>query len=201
MQEQIKYIYNGKEVSKEVFQDLAGDNFKWFKGSSVMSVGLDSFNNFFDGNFKSEKQINNHVKSVIEEYKKPQKNILNGYDKIREIDKSLQKLRGLSTTCNKKEGVKLNKNKPQLSLLFKQFPKALEAIVKCSEYGHKKYKETDQDYLNYQRVEGGSQTYADASLRHRLEKGNDLESGLPHQFHVAWNALAELELWIKENVK
>lgn len=97
------------------------------------------------------------------------------------------------------EGAKANKNKAQLSLLFKQFPKALEAIVRCSEYGHEKYKETDFDYLNYTRVEGGSKTYADASLRHRIETGNDFESGLPHQFHSAWNALAELELWIKEN--
>lgn len=96
-------------------------------------------------------------------------------------------------------GEKTNKNKPQISLLFKQFPKALEAIAKCSEYGHQKYKESDLDFLNYQRVYGGSKTYADAGLRHRLEQGNDLESGLPHQFHVAWNALAELEIWIKEN--
>jgi hypothetical protein len=96
-------------------------------------------------------------------------------------------------------GKKTNKNKPQISLLFKQFPKALEAIAKCSEYGHQKYKESDFDFLNYQRVYGGSKTYADAGLRHRLEQGNDLESGLPHTYHVAWNALAELEIWIKEN--
>lgn len=98
------------------------------------------------------------------------------------------------------EGVKTNSLKPQMSLLFKQFPKALESIVMCSQYGHEKYKETDKDYLNYTRVDGGSKTYADAGLRHRLQQGNDLESGLPHQFHVAWNALAELELWIKENI-
>ena len=97
------------------------------------------------------------------------------------------------------KGVKTNNLKPQMSLLFRQFPKALEAVVMCSQYGHEKYKETDEDYLNYTRVDGGSKTYADAGLRHRLEQGNDLESGLPHQFHVAWNALAELELWIKEN--
>lgn len=97
------------------------------------------------------------------------------------------------------KGVKTNNLKPQMSLLFKQFPKALEAVVMCSQYGHEKYKETDEDYLNYTRVDGGSKTYADAGLRHRLEEGNDLESRLPHQFHVAWNALAELELWIKEN--
>lgn len=98
-----------------------------------------------------------------------------------------------------KKGVKHNSKKPKMSLLFKQFPKALEAIVKCSEYGNEKYKETDHDFMNFKRVEGGSQTYADASLRHRLIKGNDEESGLPHAYHIAWNALAELELYIEEN--
>lgn len=97
-------------------------------------------------------------------------------------------------------GVKHNQNKPQLSLLFKQFPKALEAISKCSEYGHEKYKEADTDYLNFKRVEGGSKAYADAGLRHRMfvEKTTDIDSQLPHSYHVAWNALAELEL-ILEN--
>ena len=94
------------------------------------------------------------------------------------------------------EGVKHNNGKPQISLLFRQFPKALEAIAKCSEYGHEKYKDTDQDYLNYQRVEGGSKAYADAGLRHRLfkEGTTDLDSQLPHSYHTCWNALAELEL-------
>ena len=95
-----------------------------------------------------------------------------------------------------KDGVKHNNGKPQISLLFKQFPKALEAIAKCSEYGHEKYKEADQDYLNYQRVEGGSKAFADAGLRHRLfkEGTTDLDSQLPHAYHTCWNALAELEL-------
>jgi hypothetical protein len=96
-------------------------------------------------------------------------------------------------------GVKHNKHKTPLSLIFTQFPKALEAISKCSEYGHNKYKETDKDFLNFKRVEGGSRVYADAGLRHRLETGTDFESGLPHQYHVAWNALSELQLWIEEN--
>lgn len=96
-------------------------------------------------------------------------------------------------------GVKHSKEKPKLSILFKQFPNALKAIARCSEFGHEKYKETDQDYLNYSRVEGGSDNYADAGLRHRTETGVSEESGLPHYYHVAWNALAELELKLSEN--
>lgn len=98
---------------------------------------------------------------------------------------------------SKNEGVKYNSNKPKLSMLFIQFPDALKAIVKCSEYGHEKYKEFDKDFLNFKKVEGGSKAFADSGLRHRIEKGLD-ESGLPHQYHVAWNALAELQMWIEE---
>lgn len=106
----------------------------------------------------------------------------------------------VSKTQNK-SGVKHNNNKPQISILFKQFPDALKAIAKASEFGHEKYKEFDEDYLNYKRVEDGIQKYADASLRHRTEIGVDEESKLPHQFHVAWNTMAELQLWIEEQNK
>lgn len=107
--------------------------------------------------------------------------------------------KGCETVVDTTIGVKFNKDKAPLSILFKQFPKALEAISKCSEYGHDKYKETDIDFLNFKRVLGGSRAYADAGLRHRLQSGLDSESGLPHQFHMAWNSLAELQLWIEEN--
>jgi hypothetical protein len=99
------------------------------------------------------------------------------------------------------QGIKHNKGKAQISLLFKQFPKALEAIAKCSEYGHQRYKEGDADFQNFKRVPGGSKTYADAGLRHRLESGLDKESGLPHAYHIAWNSLAELQLLIEEQEK
>ena len=145
-----------------------------------------TFSMAFYYDFKTEEKLLEEVK--------PKYNIRENISKMSEI-LGWQMKRGEDI----KYGKKTNKDKSQLSLLFKQFPQALEAIVKCSEYGHEKYKETDADYLNYQRVDGGSKTYADSGLRHRLEQGNDLESGLPHQYHVAWNALAELQLWVMEN--
>lgn len=89
---------------------------------------------------------------------------------------------------------------PMDKMISIQFPKALEAICRATLFGHNKYKDFDIDFLNFKRVEGGSQTYADALQRHNLSKSDkDSESGLPHIFHKAWNALAELELWIEEN--
>lgn len=71
MQEQKKfrYIFNGKEVSKEEFEKLAGDSFKWFDGDSIVSVPFSSFDNFFNGEFKSVRKINDHLDSVLDVYK------------------------------------------------------------------------------------------------------------------------------------
>lgn len=100
----------------------------------------------------------------------------------------------------REKGQKFNENKlPMDIVLFRQFPKAIQAIAKCSLNGHNKYRETDQDWLNFKRVEGGSQTYADAAFRHSFDKGSLNDSGLPHIFHKLWNVMAEVELYIEEN--
>lgn len=93
------------------------------------------------------------------------------------------------------KGVKHSESKPPVGKLFKQFPNALKAVAMCSLFGHLKYEEHDKDWLNYRRVEG--QDYLDAMARHLLEgEGKDEQSNLPHKFHVAWNALADLEKYI-----
>lgn len=95
-------------------------------------------------------------------------------------------------------GQKHNKYKLPMSKLFVQFPDALQAIVLASCYGHHCYP-TDTDWLNFKRVEGGSQNYKDAGIRHSLGAEKDEESNLPEIFHQAWNKLAELQLWLEEN--
>lgn len=233
-QNNFRFFHNGKELSREDFSKLDnGQLIRWFDNNTVRAVDFDS--NFFDGGFKSLKDIENYFSSVFPTnellgeitFSHPLENLntvkigansyidlsVNPYD---DLSKAMEKLHKEGTQEKAREilsekysefgkngdkttGVKLNNNKPQMSLLFIQFPKALEAIVRCSEYGNQKYKETDKDFLNFKRVSGGSKTYGDSGLRHRLAKGLDKESSLPHQYHVAWNALAELELWIEEN--
>lgn len=98
-----------------------------------------------------------------------------------------------------KKGVKHSESKPPVGKLFKQFPNALTAVAMCSMFGHLKYEEYDADWLNYKRVEG--QDYLDAIARHLLGGLSfDEESKLPHKFHVAWNALADLEKYITETM-
>ena len=68
MQKQFKYIYNNEEVSRENFEKLAGDSFKWFDKDSIVSVPFSSFDSFFTGDFKSRRQINDHLDSVLNVY-------------------------------------------------------------------------------------------------------------------------------------
>lgn len=102
----------------------------------------------------------------------------------------------------KNNGVKADNGKPELRLLFKQFSKALESVVRCSEFGHKKYADTDHDYLNMYRVENAEERYTDAALRHLSEhiQGNEIDndSNLFHLQHSAWNILALLEIKLNQ---
>lgn len=101
-----------------------------------------------------------------------------------------------------KNGVKLEYGKPNLGIVItKQFPNAIKALAQCSEYGHLKYAETDKDWLNFKRIENPVESYTNAMFRHVIEETNfvcDNESGLPHIFHTAWNAMARLEVYLDD---
>lgn len=126
----------------------------------------------------------------------------------RMCDDFQQRLERTSNKCeilrkNKKliGGQKYNKLKAPLDILqTRQFPKALQLLALATAYGNHKYKDTDSDFLNFKRVEGGSQTYLDASARHSTNRDrSDIESGLYHIIHAVWNQLAALEIWAEEN--
>lgn len=90
-------------------------------------------------------------------------------------------------------GAKDDKAKPMAGVLL-DFSRALQIVVDVGTYGAKKYTRT-----GWATVPEGSQRYLDAMMRHLLAMGVDpdgldKETGLPHLAHVAWNALAVLEL-------
>ena len=96
------------------------------------------------------------------------------------------------------KGVKNDAGKlPFYTVLFKQFPLALQEVMKCSQAGHNKYHETDQDWQNFARVEDKEVRYKNAMLRHMSETGpieDMVEYGeMTHEAAVVWNALADLE--------
>jgi len=98
-------------------------------------------------------------------------------------------------------GEKLDKGKLRLDLLLLQyFPRACMAVTSVSEGGAAKYCP-----FGWETVPDGYQRYKDAMGRHQLKKyieGElDLESGELHDAHIAWNALACLELKLREMEK
>ena len=81
--------------------------------------------------------------------------------------------------------------------VFAGFARALERVADVGTFGANKY--TDN---GWESVPHGRARYTDALYRHLLAEGrgetNDSESGLEHAAHTAWNALARLELQLRE---
>ena len=80
-----------------------------------------------------------------------------------------------------------------------RFPRALQQIALVSEYGAQKY----GTYDGWEKVEDGFNRYTDAHGRHDnlrpIEGEYDVsDSGLPHLAQRAWNALATLELALRD---
>lgn len=77
------------------------------------------------------------------------------------------------------------------------FPRALLAVGQVSEYGATKY-----TWNGWESVPKGTVRYGDALVRHilleRMEGQRDKDTNLLHAAHAAWNALARLELLLRE---
>ncbi|CAH9012157.1 endolysin [Vibrio phage F27] len=94
-------------------------------------------------------------------------------------------------------GAKLDAGKPMAGRLLGMFGGALMAVSEVGTFGAKKYTEG-----GWQHVEDGFKRYDDAGMRHFLKRGMgeefDEDSELPHLAHEAWNALAKLELYLRD---
>lgn len=81
--------------------------------------------------------------------------------------------------------------------VLEYFPRAILEVGKLSDFGAKKY-----DWNNWEYVEDAINRYGDAEVRHICEAAisgeTDPESGLLHATHAAWNALAVLEMKLRE---
>lgn len=77
------------------------------------------------------------------------------------------------------------------------FPRAISKVAEVSQFGAIKYA-----WKGWQDVNDGYNRYSDAMLRHLIYETSgedvDSDSGLLHQAHTAWNALARLELMVRE---
>ena len=94
-------------------------------------------------------------------------------------------------------GAKLDNGKPRHGLVLGAFAGALTEVAKVGTFGANKY--SDNGWLS---VPNGLARYTDAMLRHHFAEAGgeelDEDSGLRHAAHRAWNALAVLELALRE---
>lgn len=94
-------------------------------------------------------------------------------------------------------GAKLDSGKNRLGLVLLAFSRALEAVGEVGTYGANKY--TDNGWIE---VPNGVARYTDAMLRHLLKEAKgelkDMDTELLHAAHTAWNALARLDLILRE---
>jgi hypothetical protein len=101
----------------------------------------------------------------------------------------------------KQPGSKLDAGKPDvLRGAIQYFPKALAAVARVSELGAKKY-----SWKGWQTVPDGITRYGAALARHlgyddfaKDDGPGGLGANTLHAAQVAWNALARLELILKE---
>lgn len=93
-------------------------------------------------------------------------------------------------------GAKLDAGKNRVGMVLGDFARALEQVSLVGTYGANKY--TDHGWLH---VPNGVERYTDAMLRHWLAEhtgtSHDAQTDLLHAAHLAWNAIARLELMLR----
>lgn len=97
-------------------------------------------------------------------------------------------------------GSKLDAGKNRLGLVLGSFGNALWAVGEVGTYGATKYCDH-----GWEQVPDGVERYTDAMLRHYFKEAtgeqSDPDTNLLHAAHTAWNALARLELMIRDRKK
>lgn len=94
-------------------------------------------------------------------------------------------------------GAKLDSGKVRPSLIIEGMARAVWAVSEVATFGAAKY--TPGGWVL---VDNGQERYADAGYRHVLKRAKgetvDPDSQLAHLAHEAWNAMAKLDLHIRE---
>ncbi len=120
------------------------------------------------------------------------------FDEV-EVNKKQYEQLGKITNHTGSVGMKYDGGKILAGVLTQDFPRALEAVAVIGTYGARKYARN-----SWLAVPDGFQRYSDAMVRHQLKIGQgevyDEESNLLHYAHFAWNALATLELLLRDKV-
>jgi hypothetical protein len=94
-------------------------------------------------------------------------------------------------------GAKLDAGKCRIGLVINGFARALHGVGQVGTYGAEKYSDN-----GWSQVPQGIDRYTDAMYRHLLAEAAgeslDPDTKLRHAAHAAWNALARLDLMLRQ---
>lgn len=97
-------------------------------------------------------------------------------------------------------GKKFDNEKPRIGEVILNFPLAIEQIGIAGTYGANKY-----SMDNFVKVPDAVNRYTNALFRHLIAEAKgetlDPETGLMHSIHATWNAVARLEMILREKAK
>jgi len=96
-------------------------------------------------------------------------------------------------------GRKDDAGKPRIWEVMDGFKRALWAVARVGTWGGE-VKYSDRPFDNWANVPDGYRRYSNSRERHYLASDGDIneESGMPHEWHAVWCALAALELKLRE---
>lgn len=155
----------------------------FFKKTEVTQEELKAYHNLFEAYMLADKKM------TIQE----------AIDILDPSDSNEEKKEVRYNLIDDGTGKKYDNGKPMAGTLTDVFSRALMAVGACIEFGTHKY----PDPKNWQLVDNGIKRYRDAMVRHLLKYNagidKDEETKLPHLAHMAWNALAILELYMQEH--
>jgi Domain of unknown function (DUF5664) len=159
---------------------------------------------------KNDDELSKHLTAQIENYNN--KNLGKKESLANRLNKDLETVPKLSKEAlDRLKAPKLNldasvgkkesqtKEKAPIFTYCKQMKNAIEQLSLRSLYGHKKYEKGD-DWENFARVENGDFEYSNSQFRHALEIGGE-ETEKEHLIASAWNALARLEIYLRNENK
>ena len=138
MERQFKYIYQGQEVSKEEFTNVAKEMFKWFENNTINAVDYSSVSDFLEGDYKSKGEINKHLKGVLGDFNNATIDI--GLSK--DLKSELRKLHDNILERKQKEELNI-----RIDNIQDKFKKAVDNCVSDGNFSKKEkttaYKETE----------------------------------------------------------
>jgi hypothetical protein len=119
------------------------------------------------------------------------------HESIREMNQLIQKEVDPNGLNNHQSGAKADAGKVRMHLITGGMARAITEVAKVGTFGAEKY--TDGGWVH---VDDGFRRYEDAQQRHAAKRhiGEvfDQDSKLLHLAHEAWNAMAKLDLYLRE---